>query len=164
MTTVRRRTALVGLAALALACAHGRTGSAADSVDALAWLLGTWVMEDGDTTNVERWEIGDGGTLVGVNETHVLDALGPVETLAILATDGGIVYRASPEGQPTHDFVLDASGDRWARFVSPGHDWPQSITYRRAGDTLEATVAGDTADGPRTATWRWTLAPTPSSP
>ncbi len=136
-------------------CAHQpRTPAVSEELE---WLIGVWELRDGETHNIERWHRRQDGTLVGTNETRSSDSKVRIERMEIAQTGDGTIYRARPPGQPAHDFLRRSGGVDWVRFESPHHDWPQTITYRRDGEYLEAVVAGSTSNGPRVATWRWTL-------
>ena len=37
---------------------------------------------------------------------------------------------------------MTASGDDWARFENPAHDFPKRVEYRRTPDGLHAEIAG----------------------
>jgi hypothetical protein len=138
----------------AAGCAASPTARPAEVECAFDWLVGTWTTEDGSTT--ERWALTPSGTLEGESVTRKDGAVVFTETLAIRRGPAGLEYFASPSGQAPHAFALETCGDSSATFSDPGHDWPQSLSYRRSGDTLTATVEGVENGEPRTATWTWT--------
>ena len=43
---------------------------------------------------------------------------------------------------PPISFRLTASGDNWARFENPQHDFPKRVEYRRTANGLHAEIAG----------------------
>ncbi len=95
--------------------------------------------------------------LVGESVTRSGGEVVYTETLRIAGGTEGLEYQASPQGQAPNTFVLAACGDRWATFTDEAHDWPQSITYRRTGDAMTATVEGVSDGEARTETWSWKL-------
>lgn len=140
-----------GFVALLLtsACAH----APAPACGSFDWLIGTWASDDG---NVEAWRRTSSTTLEGTNTTRRDGEVVFTETLRIEPGPDGLQYHASPQGQAPHAFALEACGETWARFSDPEHDWPQSLTYRRHGETLSATVEGREDGEQRTETWTWT--------
>ena len=125
--------------------------------DDLEWIVGTWVSEDG--SNTERWSRGESLVLVGDNVTVKNGEVVHREELRIERTAAGMDYRAAPSGQRPNSFTLTTCGSQWATFTDPEHDWPQSITYRRDGNALTATVEGPQNGRTRTETWTWTAKP-----
>ncbi len=132
---------------LASACATSPTPTS--TCGNFAWLLGTWTSEDG--ASIEAWTRAPSGVLAGESKALKDGEVVFTETLRIEANG----YHAAPQGQAPHTFPLDACGDTWATFRDPTHDWPQSLTYRRTGDTLTATVEGTQDGKQRTETWSW---------
>ena len=142
------------LAVAVVGCAAKPTSPPADIDCAFDWLVGTWVTDDGATT--ERWSPTSSGALEGESTTRKNGEVVFTETLAIRRGTAGFEYYAAPSGQAPHAFPLRSCGAESATFEDPSHDWPQSLTYRRSGDTLTATVEGVENGEQRTATWTWT--------
>ena len=109
-------------------------------MERFAWLEGTWTGEpENGVTTTEQWSIAE-DRLTGLALRS--DDPEPQERLEILAIDGVVVYRAHPRGQPSHDFPLTGSDASSATFADPAHDFPQHLTYRRTGETLEINAEG----------------------
>lgn len=122
---------------------------------ALSWLSGSWTNESATEMTEEHWSEPRGGTLIGMNRTVVDGRTVHFESLRIEQRADGIFYVAAPVGQPTAEFRLAAStSPRTAVFENLERtEFPQRITYRRAGDVLHARVEGP---GERAAEWTWT--------
>ncbi len=138
--------------AVVVGCGATGTTPPAESDCAFDWLVGTWTTDDGATT--ERWTATPPG-LEGESVTRRDGEVVFTETLAIRRSAAGFEYYAAPSGQAPHAFPLEACSAASATFSDPRHDWPQSLTYRRSGDTLTATAEGVENGEPRTATWTW---------
>jgi hypothetical protein len=143
--------------ALGLFIACGRPAPVADE---LGWLRGAWEFRKDDILTQERWVTTPDGDLLGSGRVVLPDRLGFAETLAITRGPAGVpVYTAWPTGQEPVPFPLQSQGDRTATFANPQHDFPQSITYTRTGETgMQVDLVGQGATGPRTETWTLQLA------
>lgn len=121
------------------------TARATASVDALAFLVGTWVTDTPEGRVTEAWTK-RGDALVGRSET-VADAQQSFhEELRIEVRDGVLVYLASPMGRtPPTEFrrTDDGSTANVVVFENPAHDFPKRIRYEHDADRLIATIDGD---------------------
>lgn len=111
----------------------------------LDFIVGTWVADTEQGKVTERWAR-DGAALVGHSETVAEGRVAFHEELRIELRDGVAVYLASPMGRtPPIEFRRTDDGTQVdaVQFENPSHDFPKSIAYRRAGDRLTATIAGD---------------------
>jgi len=122
------------------------------SVDAVAWLIGTWTSADGDGTTVERWTR-SADRLVGEAETTRAGARVFGERLEIACAGGALVYTAWPEGQAMAAFGATSVDETRAVFEDPSHDFPTRIEYRQRGDALTAEVSGNIDGAPRVERW-----------
>ncbi len=126
------------------------------SLDELAWLAGTWVDATAEEHSEEHWSRPLGGMMLGVNRTVRQGRTEHFEFIRIERRADGIVYVASPVGQPTAEFALVSTGPdaHTAVFENLERDeFPQRIRYRRVGDKLHARVEGP---GEQASEWTWT--------
>jgi predicted enzyme related to lactoylglutathione lyase len=115
-------------------------------LEAVAFLAGSWVRQDGDNREEEHWTAPAGGLMVGMARMVKGGKATFFESLRIEKTARGIVYHATPSGQPTTAFTLDPSksGPRKAVFENPEHDFPKRVTYWLADDgRLHARIEGE---------------------
>ncbi len=143
------------LALLLAGCSAGPVELSPDDgeLTRFAWLSGSWAGTDGGALTEEHWTAPRGGTMVGVQRITKGGNTTGYEHLRIEQREDGVVYVASPRGQQTTTFRLVDSGEGFARFVNPEHDFPQVIQYRREGDQLTATVEGLVNGEARLAEW-----------
>ena len=147
MPVAARRPVLVALAALAAWTAAPTPAlaqaPAPQRVDALAWMAGCWARTTSSGVIEEVWLPPLGGATLGLSRT-VRDGVAVAhEHLLLHEVDGAVVYRASPSGQATAEFVASHVSDSLAVFENPEHDFPRRIVYRpAAGDSLHARIEG----------------------
>ena len=157
------RTRTIVIAAFLFGACAARTApppvpGGACSVEAVAWLVGTWTSADGNETTVERWTR-SADRLVGESETTRAGARVFGERLEIACAGGALVYTAWPEGQAMAKFrAVEVGADR-AVFENPAHDFPTRIEYRRDGDGFVAEVSGGVEGAVRVETWRFAKGP-----
>lgn len=84
-----------------------------------------------------------GGTMIGVGRTVRADTLYEYELVVLRELKGNLAYEAHPSGQPTATFTARTVSDSTVVFSNPTHDFPQSVGYRAAGDSLIAWIEGD---------------------
>ncbi|HEY5723921.1 MAG TPA: DUF6265 family protein [Allosphingosinicella sp.] len=146
---------LKGMIAAAILLAAGPAG-AADLAD-LEWLAGAWATETkGDAVRwtEERWSPRRAGTMLGTGLSGRGDKALSYEFMRIAVDDKGeIAFWGSPQGAAPVPFRLESATDREAVFVSPTHDYPQRIVYRRTGRGMTATTS--LADGSNAQTWKY---------
>ena len=121
-----------GTAAAAVAPAARAATPTAD-VAQLRWLAGCWELRTPTRVTQESW-------------------IAPAfEFLRIELRDGKPTYVAQPGGGPPTAFAATFVSDTAVRFENPQHDFPQGISYRRAGsDSLVASIDGPQGGAPRT--------------
>ncbi|MFY8094951.1 MAG: DUF6265 family protein [Niveispirillum sp.] len=134
-------------------------GAADPGIDDLSWLSGQWVGQDGDRRIEEHYMRPAGGIILGMSRTVRPGKPAQVEFIRIGPdADGHLAYHAHPMGQSPASFALVESAPGLAVFANPQHDFPQKITYRRAGDSLTATIEGPGRDGSvKRLGWSWRL-------
>ena len=126
----------------------------ARSVDALAWMAGTWESGDPGRWTEEHWTAPRGGMMMGLSRSGGPGGVAEFEYIRIAPGEGGVpTYWASPGGGAATGFALVESGSQAAAFENRGHDYPQRIAYRREGDTITATIS--LADGGKARSWRY---------
>lgn len=163
----RFQPALTGLLLLLISvigCAQARPQAPSSELEALSWMTGYWKTEarEGRITE-EHWMAPKGGLMLGVNRVLEAGAKGQkavfFEYLRIeekRRADGRyeVVLLASPQGRPATPFRLVESGEKWATFANPQHDFPQRITYRLEADgSLHAEVEGVERGRPQSSRW-----------
>ena len=125
----------------------GAAQAAARAPAALAWLAGCWELRAGARVVEEQWMAPAGGLMLGVNRTLVRGEAREFEFLRIELRDTTATYLAQPGGRAPTAFVATALSDTAVTFANPAHDFPQRISYRRAGaDSIVARVEA-TRDG-----------------
>ncbi len=144
-----------GAAALGLAVSVAT--APAQTPAPLAWLAGCWQTQSGGTR--ETWVAEPGGYLFGHAVTIRDGATVFFEHLRIEppasgALSASMTFVAYPRGGRPTRFAQTAEGPGWVRFENPDHDFPQRITYRRDGGTLNAEAA--TLDEARASRWVYT--------
>ncbi|HEX8258428.1 MAG TPA: DUF6265 family protein [Allosphingosinicella sp.] len=141
-------------AALLLGAAAPAPRPEARSVDALAWMAGTWESGDRGRWTEEHWTAPRGGMMMGLSRSGGANGVGEFEYIRIAPGEGGVpTYWASPGGGAATGFALVESGGQAAVFENRGHDYPQRSAYRRVGDTMTATIS--LADGGKPRSWRY---------
>jgi len=133
-----------------LAVATAAILSAAVSADSpgasFEWLVGHWCSDADGEFIEEQWLGGRGDILLGLSRTVKGDRTKSFEFMRI-ETREGIRFIAQPQGRPPTEFRLTASGEGWARFENPAHDFPNRVEYRRTATGLHAEIAGPGKDG-----------------
>lgn len=148
------RRATLGAAAALLAAAFA--GAQPASLDAVAFLAGTWTGEEGGVAMEEHWTTPAGGLMLGLHRDVEPGKPAFFEFLRIEATPKGIVYLASPRGAPATPFPLVESGGNRAVFENREHDFPTRIIYRLTPDgSLHARVEGTKKGKPAFEEWTW---------
>jgi len=139
---------LVSIALGSVVMAASALGSDRPSIDDVAWIAGSWVMDEDGTRMEERWMDPVGGAMVGLSRTTRGDRMTGFEYLRIVADDEGVGYVAQPEGRPPTRFALVSWEEGEAVFENREHDFPQVIRYvKKAGGGLSAVIEGPDAEG-----------------
>jgi hypothetical protein len=130
------RSYLVVVLSLIAATAGAQTAS-------LGWMSGCWVYQKGSVVVTEQWSAPRASMMLGSGHTTKGNATLEYEQTRIVDRDGKLVYQANPSGQAPAEFFADAVGDGSVVFSNPTHDFPQRVSYKRAGpDSLIARVEG----------------------
>lgn len=116
------------------------------SLDALDWILGSWVSESSQRTYKEHWSKVSDDTYEGYSEVTLSSGKNSgYESLRLVNMAGNIFYLAkvSENTLPIAFKLVSCSKDR-LHFENIDHDFPQSIqySYNSAGN-LSVLVAGN---------------------
>lgn len=83
------------------------------------------------------------GTMLGMSRTTSEKGLVEYELTLLREGNGTLVYEAHPSGQPAAAFPATVLAPDSILFADPGHDYPQTIGYRRVGrDSVMAWIDG----------------------
>ncbi len=126
-------------AATAEALAPGKMDAAL--LQRMAWLCGTWVLQDGKKTTEEHWRPLQGTTILGSSHTYDATKTHFFEHLRIALVRGTIAYLAMPGGAGGTAFVLKQLEDGVMVFENERHDHPQRIRYERTPKGVTATIS-----------------------
>jgi hypothetical protein len=131
------------------ACTAGVLAAQSPAKPDFGWLGGYWCSGSGGRLIEEYWlpANGDPGLMIGLSRTVKGGRTVNFEFLRITLEAGGANYLAQPQGVPPIAFRLTASGEGWARFENPQHDFPKRVEYRRTSGGLQAEIAGPGEDG-----------------
>src|SRR5437867_3346555 len=110
--------------------------AAAQEVEKLGWMAGTWVQKQALDTVQESWLGPQGGVMVAVNLTQDQKRGTSFEFLRIASKDGRPVYFASPQGRTPVEFPLTEMTENSVVFENKAHDFPQRIVYAREGNDV----------------------------
>lgn len=112
-------------------------------IDRLAWMAGCWEQRSATRIVLEMWMPPMGGTMHGASRTVVAGVTREYEQLRISTRGDTLVYSAIPSGQKETDFKTTTTSAPTITFENRAHDFPQLISYRRAGtDSIIARVEG----------------------
>jgi len=127
--------------------AHGAPLETPVSLDRLAWLAGSWNLDDGKQRVEETWSTPADDMMIGMSRSIRAGKTVSFEFLRIVARADGVFYVAQPRGKPPVEFRLLSMNDRQAIFINPGHaDHLQRIIYRHdPDDRLSARIEGSEA-------------------
>lgn len=106
------------------------------------WLSGSWRVESGRGRVEEHWTAGDGGIMVGMGKSVSAKGKASFEFLRIAEVDGKLAYLAMPGARPATTFPLKSIDASRVVFENLQHDFPQRISYWRAGTKLCASTEG----------------------
>lgn len=156
-----RSVVVVAVTTLSISAASvpAQEGTSPKSVDALAFMAGTWEADLWGGTFQEHWMAPRGGMLIGAGR-HIREGkAGFFEWFRISETADGIEYAVRPADRETVTFRLTEAGDGWARFTNPAHERQHTIEYRKVAGGLRGRIAGVRDGKP----WEETLAFRPSA-
>lgn len=135
-----------GILLLHSACTGGQKIASVPLPAQAGWLLGTWQVRSGDHLTFETWTQQSPGRFSG--KSYVLKGADSMvlETISLEQRPGGLYYIPSVSnqnrGQPVLFKAILLTKDSMV-FENPEHDFPQQISYRRAGaDTAVAAISG----------------------
>lgn len=147
---------LIVAALLASPAAAQSPHEAAPPLPTPDFMVGYWLScADGERVS-ETWQGAGTGVLLGTGLTHKRRGV-DFEFMRIARHEDGYAFFGSPRGAPAVPFKMVISRPDRVVFENPGHDFPQRITYERAGDVLTARV--ETADGRKAMSWTYKKAP-----
>jgi hypothetical protein len=130
-------------AALLLAGAVANASAQTSPVDQAGWLAGCWEQRAATRVTVEMWMPPFGGVMLGASRTVIDGRMREFEYIRLTARGDTLVYTASPSGQNTAEFKSTAVSAQQLRFENRAHDFPQVVSYRRAGaDSIVARIEG----------------------
>jgi hypothetical protein len=126
---------------------HGHDATARRSgpgLGVLAWLAGTWIIDDGGRHIEEIWTSPARDLMLGMSRTLRTDTTVSFEFMRIAARPDGVFYIAQPRGNPPVEFPLESWDGTQAVFLNPGNgDHLKRIVYRRNADgSLTARIEG----------------------
>jgi hypothetical protein len=125
-------------------------------------MAGCWRQSDVGQVVDEVWLNPGGGTLLGVSRSVDGDSLRGYELMLIRPGANGLVFEASPAGQPPAAFLASTLTDSSITFENLTHDYPQLIRYtRRGADSLLAMITGTVRDKQRTINYAYRRTPCP---
>jgi hypothetical protein len=107
----------------------------------LAWISGTWVLEEKGVTTEEHWRPLQGTMLLGTSHTFDRERTRFFEQLRIAVQGDQLAYIASPGGGPSTAFVLSKLGADAVEFENKQHDHPQRIRYEKTAAGITATIS-----------------------
>lgn len=142
----------VSIVAVAVLMAMSPLSEAAESIDSLVWMCGSW----GDPAeSIESWMAPVDGLMLGVNRAVRAGKMPFFEFLRIEQRPEGIVFVASPLGRAGTDFPLKELAPERVGFENPEHDFPQRITYWLDGDSLVAEASAGEGEQRQVQSFRW---------
>lgn len=122
------------------------SGDAYADFQQLYWLSGNWLMESDEGITTEHWVIKNDSTLNGKSSFRIGKDTVSSEEMVLQQRQGVITYNPTVRGQNNGRavvFTMMEMNDTSVVFENPGHDFPQRITYTRAGkDSLYAEISG----------------------
>ncbi len=146
---------VIALAVFSAVPVYSQTAEAKPKTNDLGWLAGCWEVSvrNGATVVSEQWMKPAGGTMIGMGRTLSGGKTTGWEFIRIVAEGDGLNYIAKPSANKDETVfkLAKSSADEFV-FENPAHDFPQKITYRKAGpDALFTRVEG-TRNGRRSGT------------
>ena len=126
---------------------HGHdaaTSTPMPKLDALSWLAGTWLIDDGDKHVEEIWTAPSSDLMIGMSRTVRGAKTTSFEFVRIAARADGVFYIAQPGGRPPVEFPLQSWNGKEAVFINAGSsDHLKRIVYRNNVDgSMTARVEG----------------------
>lgn len=113
----------------------------AEALAKLAWLSGTWVLQEGEKTTEEHWRPLQGTTLLGTSHSYDKKRTHFFEFLRITTMKDTIAYVAMPGGAGATVFPAAKVEDGVVVFENGKHDHPQRIRYEKTAGGVTATIS-----------------------
>ena len=119
------------------------------AIEQLAWLAGSWRLEQSGRVIEEQWMAPAAGVMLGMSRTVAKGRVVEHEFMQIRVGPGGdLFFIAQPSGQKEAAFQHTALTDKEVVFANPNHDFPQKISYTLNADgSLLAVAEGPRDDG-----------------
>ncbi len=147
---------LVSFLFIGLVAAPAHAAGTPCSVDALAWMAGSWSATHDGVREEEHWMAPRGNFMVGMNRIASTSKV-RFEFFRIEQRSDGVYYVSSPGGAPPTSFALKDCVPGRVVFEKLDHDFPQRILYvRDHPDTLHARIEGMIKGTFRSVEWTWT--------
>lgn len=154
--STRQRRLLVAIVALLSSPVVASDADGPPTLDALAFMVGSWSSERDGTTMEEWWTEPRGGVMLGLHRDVRPGKPAFFEYLRIEQAGAGPVYIASPRGAAPTSFPLVEVGPGTATFANPDHDFPQRIHYWKEDDATLCAAAEAERDGKTVGSkWCW---------
>ena len=149
----------LGFVILFVLSASTVAGQAKPTLDALAWMAGSWSGTSRGIEMEEQWTVPKGNSMIGMHRDVGKGRTLGFEFLRIEQLADSIVYLSMPNGRsPATPFPLkEVSGTRVV-FENPTHDFPQRIIYWKDGADLRARIEGTNNGKEGSMEWRWSPA------
>lgn len=127
-------------------------------------MAGCWRQVQAGMMVDEVWLAPAGGALIGLSRSVDGDSLRSHETMIVRAGPNGLIFEATPSGQPPGMFLASTVSDTSITFENLTHDFPQMIRYTRHGaDSLFAMISGTVRDRQRTINYAYGRVTCPGS-
>lgn len=125
--------------------------SSCDTLEAVAWMAGTWSTESGARKTVEHWQPISEKTMEGWGRVFRSETgeLTGEETLRLVEMSGEVFYVAKVGGNPFPvPFKLVSCGPGTATFENMDHDFPRRLEYSNPSeDALHVKVSDGEGNG-----------------
>lgn len=147
---------LLTLAVVSSLSGGGTEQASTPTLDALAWLAGSWVGTAQGIDMEEHWTVPKGSSMIGMHRDVGKGRTLGFEFLRIEQQGGQIVYLSMPNGRsPATPFPLKEISGARVVFENATHDFPQRIVYWKDGTDLRARIEGTTNGKAASEEWRW---------
>lgn len=132
-----------------------RRAAEVGELSGLDWLAGGWEGEEDGVVMEEVWLAPAGKLMIGMHRDRFPTGGVFYEFLRIEAKGDQVVYVARPAGGEETEFLLVERGETRAIFENPGHDFPQTISYRLEDGDLHVRIEGTENGEARSEEWTW---------
>ena len=143
-------TVLLACVSLPVLC-HAQL-SAASPLKPIAWLLGTWQMQEANGTLYEQWRVANDSTFTGRGYSIKTGSKDTTlnETLRLEYREGGLTFYAAvaqQNGDKAVPFAATHISADSLRVENPMHDYPTALVYAPTSGGLLARVRGPKGAG-----------------